>query len=183
MSSQQENRQSKKIDLKTVIIFAVIFILIVAVGVLTFVLVSNKPEPAIISENGLKIEPNVITGSNNISLEERLAEMQKKVDEGSIGVRMETTLTFETGDSKAVTSIENPARNTYPFVVAIVITDTKEEVYRSGLIPPDSYINEVKLNTTLEKGSYPATAFFEVYNDAGEMTGKTGINITIDVLN
>lgn len=181
MSSQQENRQSKKIDLKTVIIFAVIFVLIVAVGVLTFVLVSNKS--IVNTSNVPSIQPNVITGNASVSLDEKLAEMQKEVDEGSIGVAMDTEITLENGNSVAKGNIGNPARNTKSFVISIVMTDTNEEVYRSGLIPPDTYINEMQLNTVLEKGSYPAATYFEVYNEEGEVTGKTGVNITINVLN
>ncbi len=62
--------------------------------------------------------------------------------------------------------------------------DTDEEIYASKYIKPGSYIEKVKLDKVLEKGTYDATAYFSAYDEeTTEFIGQTGAQITLTVEN
>lgn len=184
-----ENKEVKTIQLsrKTLIIFAAIIVLIIVGCAVVFTTMSKKAAEQAAALNANKapgMDSSIVLGeAKEGSISEKFAEMQKNANENSIGVKMNIEISLEDGDSEGNALIENPATNTRSFVVSIVLEDTGEEVYRSGLIPPESHIDNIKLTKSLDKGVYPAVAYYEVYNDAGEMTGKTGVNLTITVLN
>lgn len=188
-NQENPNNQNKAVQIsrKTLIIFGVIVVLIIVGCAVTFGLALKKISQNQVTTTTNKLpaaEPNVIVGAaKEGSVKDKLAEMQKQVDENSIGVEMNIEMSLENGDSEGNAMIGNPETNTKSFVVFIVLDDTQEEVYRSGLIPPNSYIDKVKLTKSLDKGTYPATAYYEVYNTEGEITGVTGVNMTIHVLN
>ena len=64
--------------------------------------------------------------------------------------------------------------------VSIIVDNTEEEVYASKFLKPGTYIENVKLDKVLEKGTYSATAYFKAYE---EDIGQTGAQITITVQN
>lgn len=187
MSSQNKEVKTVQLSRKTLVIFAVVIVLIIAACAFAFSIMSKRAAEQAIAINANKapgVDTSIVLGeAKEGSISEKLEQMQKEVKENTIEVEMNIEVSLENGDSEANAMIGNPATNTKSFVASIVLDDTQEEVYRSGLIPPDSHINTIKLTKSLAKGKYPATAFYEVYNDAGEMTGKTGVNFTITVLN
>lgn len=187
MSSQNKEVKTVQLSRKTLVIFAVVIVLIIAACAFAFSIMSKRAAEQAIAMNASKtpgVDTSIVLGeAKEGSVSEKLEQMQKNANENSIGIEMNIEVVLENGDSEGNAMIGNPDTNTKSFVVSIILDDTKEEVYRSGLIPPNSYIDTIKLTKSLAKGKYPATAFYEVYNDAGEMTGKTGINLTITVLN
>lgn len=132
----------------------------------------------------LKLDANVVAGEiTKEDLAQKLKDAQKKVDEGMIAIDMAPVPIFEDGESEGVVNIGNPAKNTKNFVVEFVLDDTEEIVYKSGLIPPNSHIEKTKLDKVLEKGNYPAVAYFTTYDDEGIEVGRVGLNMTIKILN
>ncbi len=68
--------------------------------------------------------------------------------------------------------------------VSLVINKTNEEVYASKYLKPGTYIENVKLDKVLKKGTYDATAYFSAYDEeTTEYIGKTGAQITLTVQN
>lgn len=189
MSSQNKEVKTVQLSRKTLVIFAVVIVLIIAACAFAFSIMSKRAaeQVAALSATANKapgVDSSIVLGeAKEADINEKLEQMQKNANENSIGIKMNIEVVLENGDSEGNAMIGNPATNTKSFVVSIVLDDTNEEVYRSGLIPPDFYIDTIKLTKSLAKGKYPATAYYEVYNDAGEMTGKTGINLNITVLN
>jgi hypothetical protein len=157
-------------------------VLIICIGILAFMLIQNKNSTES-TNTGIGMESNIVLGSSSKSLDEQLAEMQKRVDEGQIGVEMQTSITVKAGKRDAKLLIENPARNTKSFIVTLCLEDTGEEIYKSGIIPPNSYIEKATLNKTLKAGTYPAVAYFTTYLPDGSEDGAVGVNMTINVLN
>jgi hypothetical protein len=96
---------------------------------------------------------------------------------------MQTSITVKSGKTQAKLLIENPARNTKSFIVTICLSDTGEEIYKSGLIPPNSYIEKATLNKKLKVGTYSAIAYFTTYLPDGSEDGSVGVDMTINVLN
>lgn len=187
MSSQNKEVKTVQLSRKTLVIFAVVIVLIIAACAFAFSIMSKRAAEQAIAMNASKtpgVDTSIVLGeAKKGSISEKYAEMEKNANENSIGIEMNIEVVLENGDSEGNAMIGNPATNTKSFVASIILEGTNEEVYRSGLIPPDSHINTIKLNKSLAKGKYPAIAYYEVYNDAGEITGKTGVNLTITVLN
>lgn len=187
MSSQNKEVKTVQLSRKTLVIFAVVIVLIIAACAFAFSIMSKRAAEQAVAINANKtpmVDSSIILGeAKEGSVREKYEQMEKEAKENSIGIKMNIEVVLENGDSEGNALIENPATNTKSFVVSIILEDTQEEVYRSGLIPPNSHIDNIKLNTYLEKGKYPAIAYYEVYNDAGEKTGETGINFNINVLN
>jgi flagellar basal body-associated protein FliL len=181
--SNNLDEQERKPDNKNNLMIIIIGVLIICIGILAFVLIQNKNSSEFTNNTGIGMESNIVLGSSSKSLEEQLAEMQQKVDEGQVGVDMSTSISIKSGETKADLLIENPARNTKSFVVSICLSDTGEEIYKSGLIPPNSYIETANFNKVLKAGTYSAVAYFTTYLPDGTEDGAVGVNITINVLN
>lgn len=170
-----KNTKYKKISIQNVVI-VFLLILLTVIGI-TFYM--NDKE-----NQGLKLDENVITGeTSKEDLTKKLQDAQKKVDEGMVAIDIAPTPIFEDGSSEGQVMIGNPAKNTKDFVVEFVLDDNEEVVYKSGLIPPNGYIEKAKLSKDLEKGIYPTVAYFTTYDAEGIESGRVGLNITIKILN
>lgn len=180
-----EEKEIKKEGKKNnhLIMGGIVAVLIICIGTLIFMLVKKNNVPAVSENTGIGMESHLVLGPSDKTLDEQLAEAQKKVDEGQIGIKMNTNVTMQKGCTEGEVLIENPARNTKSFVVNICLADTGEEVYRSGMIPPNSYIEKADFTKELEPGVHNATAYFTTYTPEGVKDGQAGVNITISVLN
>lgn len=109
--------------------------------------------------------------------------LQQEMDDSMFTINVRSKPVFTNGTSKGTIDIVNNPSNKFPCKVALTINDTGDEVYRcDDLIYPEQYIHEIKLTKNLEKGAYPATLTYYVYDEDGkEATGimKAGITIVI----
>ena len=137
----------------------------------------------IITNKNLSIDSNVVIASDTKSIQDKLDEENKRVQDGMLAISMTTEPTFPDGKSLGKVMIKNPAQNTKNFTVKFVLNDTNEEVYKSGLIPPGGLLEKAKLNKQLSKGRYSATAYFESYDENNEISGEVGFDISINILN
>lgn len=138
----------------------------------------NKKDP-------IKYADNVQTGiMPGVDIEQRKQELQEELDKSQIAFSINTTPVFSDGIAKGNLLIENPGNNHKLIKVSIQINATKEEVYSTDYIRPGSYIESAKLDKVLEKGDYPATAYFYAYDlDTAEYIGQTGAEITLSIQN
>ncbi|MEY8392398.1 hypothetical protein D3Z36_11420 [Lachnospiraceae bacterium] len=119
-----------------------------------------------------------------IDIDERRKELQNLLDKSKIAFSINTSPVFLNGTSKGNLLIENPGNNAKLLRVSILIDDTEEEIYASKYLKPGTYIENVKLDKVLEKGTYNATAYFSAYDEtSGEYIGQTGAQIVIKVEN
>lgn len=111
--------------------------------------------------------------------------LQQQIDESMFTINVRAQPVFTNGSSKGVVDIVNNPSNKFPCKVVLTIDKTGEEVYRCDeLIYPGQYINEIKLSKNLEKGAYPATLTYYVYNkDGKESIGVMNAGITIAIQN
>lgn len=111
-------------------------------------------------------------------------QMQKEADSTKFSFKINAEPVFENGNSKGNLRIENPNHNIYPFVVKIYLDATDEQIYDSGGVLPNHYINEAQLSTALTKGAHAATAVLSVFDpDTQELLGKSEVKLTIIVKN
>lgn len=153
-------------------------LLIAATVAICYFLFANKAEPT-----SLVFEDNATAGiMPGIDLEQRKAELQTLLDRSMIAFSINTSPVFQSGTSEGNLLIENPGNNAKLIQVSIVISDTNEEVYASKYIKPGTYIEKVKLDKVLEKGTYDATAYFSAYDEETyEFIGRTGAQIKLTV--
>lgn len=120
----------------------------------------------------------------NKSPEEIEAELNEKVDASMINISMNAIPEFQTGSSEGNLQIVNREINNYPQIVEIYLDSTDELIYKSGLIPVGSRIDNAKLDKVLDAGEYECTAYFNAIDEAsGTVIGKAGAEIKITILN
>ena len=67
--------------------------------------------------------------------------------------------------------------------MTITRDDTGEEIYRSGYLDPEQYIDEVALDVELVKGEYACTVNFDTYRIRdNSYIGRAAAQITLYVL-
>lgn len=86
-----------------------------------------------------------------------------------------------------VLDISNPGRllcnmnEKFYLQFSIILADTDEVIYSSGLVEYDSYINSIELSRDLEKGMYEAMVFIQPYDMAMNKTNSALISIKLKV--
>lgn len=91
----------------------------------------------------------MLPGKDEAEIEELL---NAAVEEGMVDIGIQADPVFEHNGAKGRLGIENIAANHYAFQVDLILEDTGETVYRSGLISPGYYIEYVSLERELEAG-------------------------------
>ncbi|MEH2941403.1 hypothetical protein VSQ32_00670 [Lachnospiraceae bacterium KK002] len=163
---------------RALIIAAILLLLILTIVVCYFLFTKED-------DNDLLYDDNATAGIlPGVDVDERRKELQNLLDRSMIAFSINTSPVFLNGTSEGNLLIENPGNNAKLLRVSILIDDTNEEIYASRYLKPGTYIENVKLDKVLEKGTYNATAYFLAYEeDSGEYIGQTGAQITITVQN
>ena len=79
------------------------------------------------------------------------------------------TLTMDAQTGKVQAALVNPEGNPCYFTYVIVLTDTQEELYRSGLLEPGTAVTEFTIENELEPGSYD----IELRIETGQLSDYT----------
>ena len=164
-----------------VLSLAVIFCLVV-LGVAGAVVYASRSQPEI---HIPQMEPdgNVQIGTLSDPAG-RQAELDDTVREGLLTFAINATPSMKDGKSAANLMIENPPENTNRFTVTIRRDDTGEEIYKSGYLDPEQYIEEVPLDQELPAGEYTCTAWFDAYRISDNAyIGRGAARITLYVRN
>ena len=110
-------------------------------------------------------------------------QMQRAADENNFAFKINARPVFSAKSGEATLRIENPHHNIYPFVVKIFLNETGEEIYNSGGILPNHYINTAKLSKVPPKGEHGATAYIYAYDPyTNEYSGKSAVKLTLSVI-
>lgn len=164
---------------KCTLTIAGILLLIAVTVIVCYFLFRRQQEPDPLYDDNATV--GILPG---VDIDARRKELQDMLDRSVIGFSINTSPVFLNGTSKGNLLIENPGNNAKLLQVRILIDDTGEEVYASKYIRPGSYIENVKLDKVLEKGTYPATAYFSAFDEnTTEYIGQTGAQITLTVQN
>lgn len=126
---------------------------------------------------------NVVVTPDNV--EEVLSDMQEQqVQAGTYEVTMNTTWNFDKGDSASSNAyVENSTANTNDVYFDIVRSDTEETIYKSPIIPLGSHLENITLDTPLDKGTYNCVLTYHLLDDNEEPISKLNINLSIVVEN
>lgn len=130
-----------------------------------------------------RLEPdgNVRTGTLSDPAA-RQEELDAAVREGLLTFAINATPSMENGQAVANLMIENPPANSSRFTVTITRDDTGEEVYRSGYLDPEQYIENTPLDVELPAGEYPCTAWLDAYRISDNAyIGRAGTRLKLYV--
>ncbi len=157
---------------------AILLLLLITVLVCYFLFTKKN-------NNNLEYDDNATAGiMPGVDIDQRRKELQEILDRSMIAFSINTSPVFLNGTSKGNLMVENPGNNAKLIKVRIILDKTEEEIYASKLLKPGSYIDSVKLDKVLEKGTYNATAYCLAYDEtSGEYIGQTGAQITLTVQN
>ncbi len=126
---------------------------------------------------------NVVVTPDNV--EEVLSDMQdQQVQPGTYEVTMNTTWNFDKGDSASSNAyVENSTANTNDVYFDIVRSDTKETIYKSPIIPLGSHLENITLDTPLDKGTHDCVLTYYLLDDKENPVSKLNINLSIVIEN
>lgn len=161
-----------------VILLCMVFCLAVLGGAVYIVYAHSQ---AAASYPQLEPEGNVRSGTLSDPAG-RQAQLDAMVSEGMLTFSINATPSMEDGSSKANLMIENPPGNGNRFTVTINREDTGEEIYKSGYLDPEQYIEEAPMDVALPAGEYPCLAYFDAYRISDNAyIGRAAAKITLFV--
>ena len=124
----------------------------------------------------------VVTPEN---IEEVISEMkeEERTPMGSYEVYMTTDWTFSDGSSASKDAyVKNVVanKNTVYFTIAL---ENGEQVYKSPYIPVGSSLNNITLDTPLEKGFYKAVLTYHLVDTSNEEISRVSVSVDITIEN
>lgn len=174
-------KEKKKVTRRNVLIVVLVIIIIL---LLLRSCGGKTPVPDFVTMFNLQDDPVAEVGNFKVKTQEEIQEeLNKVVDEGMMNISMNLKPVFKTGDSEGNLMIMNEKINRYPQVVEIYLNDNDNTlIYRSGLIPVGSRIENAKLSVDLDAGEYDCTAYFNAVDpETGAGLGKAGAQILLTV--
>lgn len=107
-------------------------------------------------------------------------ELQKKVDEGMMDLNFQNEIIIENGN-QGTCKIANEDTNNHNMYVSLWLVETEKEIYRSGLIPIGSRIEQLELNQSLEVGEYQGLLVYNQLDDNNKIIGQVNVEVTLRV--
>ncbi len=118
---------------------------------------------------------------NSISdLETGNTEIIEAKANNSIAIPGFEQMQFTARQKEQCVYLYNPSRNTCYFEITLLLPGG-EELFHSGLLAPGKAIEKIKLNYTLEPGTYVDSILVYSCYSIGDMSPLNGANITFDL--
>ncbi len=152
-------------------LFPLVVAVTVGVGAI-FVFSGKEPEA----------KNTVVTPEN---IEEVIAEMkeEERTPMGSYEVFMTTDWTFSDGSSASKDAyVLNPTANKNTVYFTITLS-SGEQVYKSPYIPVGSSLNNITLDTPLEKGFYKSVLTYHLVDESNEEVSKVSVSVNLTIKN
>ncbi len=162
----EQKKNNKK---KIIIIICILLIIIVAVAVFLWL---RRPKNVLTEENYKQI----------------MEDMDNQVQEGYFETYMNTDWTFPDGTSETTDAIlGNSPNNKKPIRCEVMLADTEEVIYSTGVLPVGAELPPFKLDVDLDAGTYDAVCMVYLLDEEedGSYTdySNAGFNVTITVQN
>lgn len=127
---------------------------------------------------------SVVTPDN---VEEAIAELDNKdaTPMGSYQVTMNTEWIFPdaaSASTNAYVANSNSNRNTVFFTIALA-SDASTDIYRSPYLPIGSHLEDIKLDTALDAGTYPAVMTYHLVDEENKEVSSVTVSMTLTIEN
>lgn len=128
-------------------------------------------------------DPNAVptTGKIRLTKDEMKQQLQKQADDSAFRFRMETNPAVH--DDMADLLLENPVENQFDIQVIITLDPSDKTIFKSDILHPGAQLLQAKLKTTLDPGSYDATAHVSILDPSSgkPLQGAMNFALTLDV--
>lgn len=172
----QQTVAAKKGLTTTHIILIVGFVVVIATVVGLFLYMNRDKEELQNAAVGVIDEANVTDLASDVN---------DKLAKSSFQTHMTNEWYFSSGTAPSSTAVVgNSVHNNYPFYITVVLEDTGEQIYKSGLIPVGKSLKEVVLEKNLPKGNYEAVCKYQLVDDQNnneEIESSLGFKIHITI--
>lgn len=164
---------------KIILIMCICAVLVAAVG---------ATSAAVVFFMGNKGEETGGYTMNQDNYQQIAEEMDSKVEAGYFETYMNTEWTFEDGAMETKDAIlGNSPNNTKPIRCEVLLEDTGEKIFSTGVLPVGAQVPAFKLDADLEAGTYDATCMIYLMEEAGDGTWRdassAGFHVTIKIKN
>lgn len=174
MEILQKEKQKKYKRMLTLLLLLCLFM-----GIGFYLYQSNQGK-----KNNFQEDANSLVGiMPGMSEEEIQKRLNMVVSENMMNITINPKPVFKDGQSGGNLCIENISQNHFDYIVSIKLDKTNKQIYQSGLIRPNHYIQQAKLDKSLSKGKYKANAYFNAYDKNKKLVGTSVVKIMINVLN
>lgn len=164
----------KKSSTKVVIIIAVVIILIL-IGVILYLLLRR----------GTDSDYNMVVTPDNVEEIMSLMSDEQRTPIGSYQVTMNTSWVFPDGQSASTNAqVENSVynQNTVYFTIALA-SDEDTDIYRSPYLMVGSHLDNIKLDTVLDAGTYDSVLTYHLVDDDYEEVSTVSVALTLTIDN
>ena len=133
------------------------------------------------SASTLLVIKKAMDNKNKNETVEKGEESKDKLDKTQLAIKINSSVTLENSLKKGKFGIENKSNNVYDIVVKIYIKDTNELIYTSSKLNQGDKIEETALDKKIKSGKYKCIAYFEAYDENNNYSGKSGVEIDINI--
>lgn len=168
---------SKKAKAAIVIGCVVIIALLVTIIVLLLRGKEDGPEPL--------DKRSVVVNEDNVDQVIQQMKDEKYVPPGYYNSQMTTTWHFANGEAVSEDAyVANAEQNTNDVYFDVVLEEDESKVlYKSPVIPRGGELDEIKLDTKLSKGEYPAVVIYNLVDGEQNTVSTLRVGIKIIVAN
>lgn len=179
-TANQTQSEKKGGGARTVGIVLLVVIFLVMAGVIIYLLMSRQPEEKEEERRGVVVTPNNVQEVMD-QLEQRASE--ELTAPGYYTVWMNYEWYFATGDAVSENAyVENLAVNTNAvYLDLFLLEDEENAIYKSPVIPLGSSLQNIKLDTPLEAGTYDCVAVYHLVDDDQNTLSTLRITVTVIV--
>lgn len=162
---------------KKAVIAGLVAVIVVLLGVIIYLLLSQK-EPEAEQPRNMVVTPE--------NVDEVIEQMEEdaKTPPGAYTVSMNTDWTFPDGKSVSTDAyVENNVSNTNTVYFTIALSGEEEEIYHSPYMEVGSRLENIQLDEELPKGEYAAVITYHLVDDDFEDLSQVSLNMKIIVEN
>lgn len=153
-------------------------LLAVGAAVAMFIMMNNKEDDA----------PQTAYTMEEDNYQQIMENMSAQVQEGYFETYMTTEWVFPDGSSEASEAmLGNSPNNTKPIRCELLLDETGEILFKTGVMPVGALVSPIKLDKDLDAGVYDATCMIYLMNDKGDGTfedySSAGFRVTLTIQN
>lgn len=175
INNQLSSNNQKKSHVPIIIIG--IIVICILVGIILFFVLGKDSEPETAQVN------RVVTPDN---VEEVIAQMNdsERTPIGSYQANMTSDWVFDNGDAISSNAyVANSTANQNTVYFTIKLRDDEREIYKSPYLPVGSSLEDIKLDTKLDAGTYDTVLTYHLVDDDNKELSTVSLSLTITVNN
>lgn len=174
MNTENTNQEEKKGGKKTLSIVILIVIILVMAAIIAYLLISREPAKEAERRNV------VLTPDNVEEMIQRMDE-EEYVAPGYYTVTMNFEWRFAAGDAVSENAyVENALENTNAVYIDLFLAeDEKNAIYQSPVIPVGSSLQDIKLDTPLDTGTYDCVGVYHLVDDEQNTISTLRVTVTV----